>query len=234
MTARRALITGGSRGIGRAVASELNVRGWSLFLVSEHAERVLAAAETMKGVVGTLAVDLGEGDVAAAAVAKAANEKVETLDLLVLAAGIFIEEPLSRVDTKSFRRNMAVNLEANVLLVRELLPLLRKGVRPRIVLIGSTAAYEPYPLVPTYGVAKWALRGFAVNLRRELMSERVGVTFISPGGTLTDMWDGEDLPANRLLEARDIGLAVAALTELSEQAVVDELVVRPILGDLHE
>ena len=104
----------------------------------------------------------------------------------------------------------------------------------KIIIIGSTAAYEPYPLGAIYGVAKWALRGYAVNLRKELMKDYIGVTFISPGGTLTDLWEGEPLPENRLLEPSDIGKLVVAMLSLSNQAVVEEIIVKPMLGDIHE
>ncbi len=66
------------------------------------------------------------------------------------------------------------------------------------------------------------------------MTHNIGVTFISPGGTLTDMWAGVELPKDRLLEADDIGKLVAAIMTLSKQAVVEELIVRPMLGDIHE
>lgn len=228
---RTALITGGSRGIGHAIAAELDKRGWQLFLVAQHAIPA-RATEGFCNITGTVGVDLGEGETAARAVAAAFPG--EALDLLVLDAGIFIEGALGAVDESNYRRNMAVNLDANVLLVKHLLPRLQKGTKARIVIIGSTAAYEAYPLVPTYGIAKWALRGFAVNLRRELVSQGIGVTLLSPGGTLTDMWEGEELPSGRLLEPRDVGLLVAAVVELSSQAVVEEIVVRPMLGDIHE
>jgi NADP-dependent 3-hydroxy acid dehydrogenase YdfG len=231
---RNALITGGSRGIGYAIAGELDRRGWGLFLVGESEERIGAAAKTLRNTIGSVAVDLGGGETAAETVSTNFRHMAASLDLLVLNAGIFIEEALAEVNASTFERNMAVNLNANILLVKHLLSSLRGGRNPRIILIGSTAAYEPYPLVPTYGVAKWALRGFATNLRRELIPERIGVTLLSPGGTLTDMWAGEELEPNRLLEPSDIALLVATITELSEQAVVDELVIRPMLGDIHE
>lgn len=229
-----ALITGASRGIGRAVACELDARGWGILALSRDPTRLHVGTRGLSNVLAQIANDLGAGQSAVESVRKQVAASVEAIDLLVLNAGIFIEGPLSEVDADEFRRNMAVNLEANVFLVKELLPMLRRGSSPRIVIIGSTAAYEAYPLVPTYGVAKWALRGFALNLRRELMTERIGVTFLSPGGTLTDMWAGEDLPPGRLLDPKDIALLVACLAELSEQAVVEELVVRPMLGDIHE
>ena len=231
---RTALVTGASRGIGRAIAEELSRRGWAQFLVAQHPDALSTASSTIANVVGTYAVDLGTGDAAAEAVRRAVEQVAPRLDLLVLNAGIFVEGSLESTDETAFRRNMSVNLDANVFLVKRLIDLLRAGISPRVVLIGSTAAYEAYPLVPTYGIAKWALRGFALNLRSELVSSKIGVTLLSPGGTLTDMWGGEDLPPGRLLEPRDVAIMVAALTDLSPQAVVDELIIRPLLGDIHE
>jgi short-subunit dehydrogenase len=231
---RNALITGASRGIGKAICQELSGRDWNLFLVAQHQDGLTLAASQLANVSGTQAVDLGSGFEAARAVAKRLEAVMSNLDLLVLCAGIFIEESLSSVDEVTFRRNMAVNVDANIYLTRCLLPFLEGGTKPRIIIVGSTAAYEPYPLVPTYGVAKWALRGFAINLRHELMGSRIGVTLLSPGGTLTDMWAGEPMEPNRLLDPHDIAKLIVSITELSEQAVVDEIVVRPILGDIHE
>ena len=231
---RKAVVTGGSRGIGNAIARELDGREWATFLVGEHAESVDSAAAGLRHGLGSIACDLGAGDSAASAVAESVKQNVGAVDLLVLCAGIFIEGTLAEVDERSFRRNLSVNLEANVFLVKHLLPYLRTGFKPRVVIIGSTAAYEPYPAVPTYGVAKWGLRGFAINLRRELRGDAIGVTLLSPGGTLTDMWAGVDLPRNRLLEPLDVARMVAVVTELSEQAVVDEIVMSPMLGDIHD
>ena len=231
---RNVIVTGGTRGIGFAIAKRLDQRGWGVFVVNQDPQRGNTITTTLNNLIGHHAVDLGLGESSALEVTAAVRKKLSTIDLLVLNAGIFIEERLSELNAESFERNMQVNLNGNMFLVKHLLPLLRVGTKPRIVIIGSTAAYEPYPLVPTYGVAKWALRGFAQNLRRELVPDRIGVTFLSPGGTLTDMWAGEDLPPHRLLQPDDIAILVDALTELSEQAVIDELIIRPMLGDIHE
>jgi short-subunit dehydrogenase len=156
------------------------------------------------------------------------------IDLLVLVAGTYTEGTLSEIDFAAFESDLRVNLSSSVLITQKMLPGLRKGKRPKIVIIGSTAAYEDYPLVPSYGVAKWGLRSYASNLRLELREERIGVTFLSPGGTLTDMWEGEELEPGRLLEPSDIARLVRASLTLSPQAVVEELIVRPIEGDIHE
>jgi hypothetical protein len=65
-------------------------------------------------------------------------------------------------------------------------------------------------------------------------SDNIGVTLINPGGTLTDLWEGEELAPNRLLEPSDIGKLISTILTLSPQAVVEELIVRPMLGDFHE
>ena len=155
-------------------------------------------------------------------------------NVLVLNAGIFIEGSLANSPPQDFRETLKINFESIFHTVRLFVDFLRSQPASKVILIGSTAAYEPYPIGPLYGVAKWALRGYAINLRRELMKDGIGVTFLAPGGTLTDLWAGEELPPNRLLEARDIGKLVAAILTLSNQAVVEELVVRPMLGDIHE
>lgn len=230
---KHAVITGGSRGIGLAVAAELDAHGWGVFLVSQHPGPLAAASAQMKNLAGTLAVDLGNGEAAARDVHAAVARVLDSVDLLVLNAGIFLEEPLTQVREEAFRRNMAVNLDANLFLTKHLLPVLRKGERTRIVIIGSTAAYAAYPPGPAYGVAKWALRGLALNLRHELRKERIGVTFLAPGGVLTDMWDADEAPPDRLLQPRDIAVLVTALTELSDQAVIDEIILRPMQGDVN-
>ncbi len=231
---RNVVITGATRGIGLAIARILDQNNWRIFSVNRDIQKIVSLKKEIKNIAGHISIDLGLGESAALKVADAIKGEFSELDLVVLNAGIFIEESLSELNETTYRKNMEVNLNSNIFLVKQLLPLLRNGKKPRIVIIGSTAAYEPYPLVPTYGIAKWALRGYACNLRRELFQERIGVSFLSPGGTFTDMWAGEDLAPNRLLEPNDIAIMVDALTKLSEQAVVDELIIKPMLGDIHE
>lgn len=229
-------ITGGTRGIGLAIAQKLapNVQRMTI-LARDEGRLVAVAKDISKGgtTVNTIQADLADIAQSTRTVSEwAANQS--SLDLVVLDAGTYTEGALLDLPVGDFERDLRINLLANVALVQLLVPLLREGRHPRIVLIGSTAAYEDYPLVPSYGVAKWALRSFASNLRLELRADRIGVSFISPGGTLTDMWEGEEMEPNRLLEASDVAAVVAASLMLSEQAVVEEVIVRPILGDMHE
>lgn len=237
----KGLVTGGTRGIGRAIVEAVVPRLTELTIVARDPGRLEDVRAEISRLNKSCAVDVisaDQADVRAFGAAlrdwrdRAGSTRV--LDFVVLNAGTYTEGDLATIDIDDFRRDMDINLNVNVVAVQELLPCLRLGVRRRVFVIGSTAAYEPYPLVPSYGVAKWGLRSYAANLRVELRRERIGVSFIAPGGTLTDMWEGEDLPPGRLLEPSDLGVLVNACLSLSEQAVVEQLVVVPMDGDIHE
>lgn len=231
-------ITGASRGIGYQIARHLAPHCGKMLLAAKTERNISKAARRLtkesECQFHAFWGDLADGRKTADALKQRLASFTEKLDILVLDAGYYVEGSLAEIGDEDFERNMRVNCMSSHYIVSALLPLLRKSNRARIVIIGSTAAYEPYPLVPTYGIAKWALRGLAVNLRKELMSENIGVTFISPGGTLTDMWADVELPKARLLEPSDIAKLIAATLTLSPQAVVEEIIVRPMLGDMHE
>lgn len=233
-----AFITGASRGIGYAIARCVAPMCSHLLVASKTKANITSAAKRLEKETGCevhpMWGDLAKGRSFADAAKQLVATTTKRVDLLVLDAGYYVEGSLAEIADADFERNMLVNCHSAHYVVSALLPFLKKSPAGKIVLVGSTAAYEAYPLVPTYGIAKWGLRGYAMNLRKELIAQNIGVTFISPGATLTDMWAGVDLPKNRLLEADDIGKLVAATMTLSRQAVVEELIVRPMLGDIHE
>ena len=96
----------------------------------------------------------------------------------------------------------------------------------------SIASLDAYPGGGAYSFSKHALLGFTKNLRQELMAEGIKVTAIIPGAVYTDSWKGSGVPEERIMEADDIAKTVFAATQLSPQAVVDEIIIRPQLGDL--
>jgi NADP-dependent 3-hydroxy acid dehydrogenase YdfG len=229
-------ITGASRGIGFAIAKRLVNKSEILFISSKNQENIEKAANELKSINNSKIFTNYANHENCIEAAKQYGEWIksitESLDLLVLNAGIYVEGSLSGMNNKDFEKIFNINFLANHYIIKELLPIIKQSKLRRIVFIGSTAGYEVYDAVP--GVAKWALRGYAANLRKELMKEHIGVSFIAPGGTLTDMWKDEPIPEKRLLEPDDIAKVVDLITELSEQAVIEEFIVRPILGDIHD
>jgi len=232
-----ACVTGASRGIGLAIAERLAPACSTMFIASKSKAKIQAARARLQAAsrcrYHTYAGDLNKGRQVGEGLKKLVAKQAGKLDLLVLDAGFYMEGGFGGLSDRDFERYMRVNFMSAHYITTSLLPLLRKSGRARIVIIGSTAAYETSPELPTYSVTKWALRGYALNLRRVLMPEGIGVTYIAPGGTLTDMWADDEVPAGRILEPDDIAKLVAALLTLSPQACVEELVLRPVLGDYH-
>lgn len=231
------LITGASRGIGNAIATEVAHRASNLLVTSHYQDSMEKGISNIKqayeGAIFQISIDQAEGVLAARKISEWANQIIDHLDVLILCAGNYFEGTLMSIPDENFQNTMDTNFSFNYHIVKKLYPLLKRSNYTRIVIIGSTAAYGAYS-VPTYSVSKYALRGFAANLRSEFMVENIGVTFVSPGGTLTDMWSDVDVPSNRLLEPTDIAKIVDSIFDLSNQAVVDEIIVRPMLGDYDE
>ena len=231
------LITGGSRGIGNAIARTISHRAQKLLVTSHYPDSLLKGVEQIKqgfnGTVLQYCIDQAEGESAAKELFLWVSENAQHLDALVLCAGNYYEGDIATIPANDFQNTMDTNFTFNYYIIRMLLPLLRQGTNPKIVIIGSTASYSSYS-VPTYSIAKFALRGLATNLRKELMRENIGVTFLSPGGTLTDMWADVEVPPNRLLEPHDIAKLVDSIFDLSPQAVVEEIIIRPMLGEFDD
>lgn len=231
------LITGASRGIGNAIAMAVAHRANNLLVTSHYQDSLEKGINNIKqvydGSIFQISIEQARGAFAAKKVSVWAENIIDHLDVLILCAGNYFEGSLMSIPNEDFQNTMDTNFSFNYYIVKSLYSLLKKSNYTRVVIIGSTAAYGAYS-VPTYSVSKYALRGFAANLRAEFMGENIGVTFVSPGGTLTDMWSDVDVPPNRLLEPTDIAKVVDSIFDLSDQAVVDEIIVRPMLGDYDE
>jgi short-subunit dehydrogenase len=230
------LITGGSRGIGKAIAKELNSNGHNLMLVARNSSNLdKTKGELMESNknVDSFVCEVGSEEEIDKLVSYCSERDFQP-NVLILSAGIFIEGSLTNSNSKDFYETMNVDLYHIYHTVKKFISILKKQENAKIIIIGSTASLEAYPIGALYGVAKWGLKGYSINLRKELMNDNIGVTLINPGGTLTDLWEGEELAPNRLLEPSDIGKLISTILTLSPQAVVEELIVRPMLGDFHE
>lgn len=227
------VITGGSRGIGLAVARELSAAGHELLLTGRTAADLNAAKNKLAGAALIYSVDHAR-DEAPDEIITYMKEQEFHPDVLILNAAAFYDQTRSVVepDASELSRILQTNVVSNYRWVQKLLPYLRQGQYPRIIVIGSTTALRADTSL--YGISKAALRNYVLGLREELKPAGVGVTLIHPGGTFTERRVPDErigIGPDRLLEARDVGQLIAAILTLSPQAVVEELTVRPLLGD---
>lgn len=188
----RAIVTGASSGVGRAVALELARRGVRVLATGRRAERLAALAdEADRGSVGPMIH--ASGDVTSSDFRRhlvdVANARLGGLDLVVAAAGSGAIGRFRDASPDTLAGIMDVDCIAPAELVRAALPALRDGRDPAIALVGSILGYHPLPLHAEYCAAKAALRSLAGTLRLELAEDGVGVLLASLGPTESEFWD---------------------------------------------
>lgn len=228
------LITGGSQGIGLAIAKELYEKGHELFLVAKDKKRLKQAISGFPCRVSGLSCDLGDSGQIEGLIAQTKQAGFYP-DAIILNAAAFGSPNRSVIQPppEELKELFDINVIANYQLVRGFLEALSSSQYPRIIVIGSTASTRTDD-GSLYGISKWALKSYAYFLRNELKSQGIGVTLLNPGGTFTEKRvPNEKTPAGRLLNARDIAILVTAILSLSPQAVVEEINVRPMLGDTY-
>ncbi|MGH8617307.1 MAG: SDR family oxidoreductase [Burkholderiales bacterium] len=189
LTDARILLTGAGSGIGRACALRLAQRGARLALLGRDAARladVQRAVEAAGGRACTLVFDLASDDGHSALVAEAA-QRLDGLDIVINNAGVGGFGAFETADPADLRRLVQTNLLAPMLLVRAALPLLLARPRARIVNIGSAFGSIAFAYFAAYSASKFGLRGFSEALRRELADTFVGVTYVAPRTTRTEL-----------------------------------------------
>ncbi|UYZ64580.1 SDR family oxidoreductase [Hymenobacter weizhouensis] len=231
------VVTGGSKGIGRALVGRFLQAGYPVVTCARSGADLEALHQAMRAALPDAVLHTLPADLSQQAEARRFTDFVQSLgsvDVLINNTGSFLpgrlqDEPQ---DGSQLRQMLAVNLLSAYDVTLALLPGLLAQGAGHIFTICSTASITPYPNGGSYGIAKHALLGFTKNLREELKDQGIRVTAVLPGATLTASWEGVDLPAERFIRAEDVAEAVFATYSLSPQAVVEELLIRPQLGDL--
>jgi short-subunit dehydrogenase len=153
-------------------------------------------------------------------------------DIVVNNAGIYLPGNCIDEEEGFMERMMALNFYSAYHLSRSLVPHMIKASKGHIFNICSVASLKAYPGGGGYSISKFALDGLSQNLRHELTPHGIKVTAVFPGAVFTDSWGDFDNSQLRIMEADDIAKMILAASKLSAQAVVEEIIIRPQLGDL--
>jgi len=215
-----ALVTGGSSGIGLAIARMLAEEGYALTLAGRKLERLEAAREGLDAAI--VQANVGDEDDCVRVVA----EHVELhggLDVLVNSAGIGIAGTVGDTTTKAWDLQQAVNLRGAFLVTREALPYLR-ATKGYVVNLASIAGTVPTPGLAAYGATKAALIGLTRTLAREEADSGVRATALCPGFVDTRMAAWTGIPGDEMIAPEDCAEIVRALLRLSQYARVPVVV----------
>jgi short-subunit dehydrogenase len=231
-----AVITGASRGIGKTLAQLFALHGYNLLLCAKTESHLLQTIEELKTTYPTISVDGQAMDISKKEGATMFGEWVlanaDSVDVLINNTGTFIQGNVSDEPDGALETMLEVNLYSAYHTTRAILPKMKAQKSGHIFTICSIASLAAYPGGGAYGISKYALLGFTRNLRAELKEHGIKVTAVIPGAVYTDSWKGSGVAESRIMETEDLAKMIFAATQLSPQAVVEDIVLRPQLGDL--
>ena len=230
------IITGASRGLGKAMAERFAAGGCHLALIARDEKRLEAVqAELETRYPGTrvqcFPVDMSK-EAEVLSLGRGLVEAGLDIDVLINNAGQFLPGSVHDEPQGVLEQLMAVNLYGAYHLTRQLLPAMMARRSGHIFNICSVASFKAYPNGGAYSITKYALAGFSANLREELKPYNIKVTTVYPGAAYTDSWAGSGVDPQRIMSAADVAEMVYTASRLSPQATVEEILLRPQLGDL--
>ena len=249
---RLAWIPGGSRGIGFSVASRLLSEGYNVALSGRDplrlSEAVRALSEatagpqeasaghgaTQRGAVRAIPCDVSDEASVTAAYAAILEAFGAAPDVLVNSAGISPWSSFTETTIEEFDRVIATNTRGLFLATRAVLPAMYERQHGTIIQILSIAATKAFRNGAAYVASKFAAHGFTNALREEVREHGVRVVSVLPGATETELWDPEMRRTHhgRMLQPEDVAEAIHDALSLPERALIEEIVLRPIGGDL--
>lgn len=230
------LITGASQGIGAAIARTFaaELKGVRLALVARNAKNLRAVAAVCRQLGAEAEVYPCDTSNAAAVtkLGRAVTKRFGAVDVLVNNAGKFHAAPFLRTAVKDFDALFAANLRSVFLVSRVFVPAMVKRGRGDVFNMGSIASVKALPGMASYSAAKFGVLGLTRVMREELKPHGVRVCCVMPGATASPSWDGTGVSPGRLMPAEDVARAFVDIYRLSRNAVVEEIILRPQLGDL--
>jgi len=236
------IITGASRGLGRATAERFAAHGHDLYLTSMSETGLYKSMESLMLAYPGIDIKAKPFDLSEKRQAQdfgkwvlkelAKREKNNTIDVLINNAGQFLPGSVYNEEDDVLEKMIGINLYSAYHLTRILLPSMIRQKSGHIFNMCSIASFQAYANGGSYSISKFALAGFSKNLREEMKPHGIKVTAVYPGAAYTDSWAAAGIESERLMSAEDIAGMIYAASQLSVRACVEEIVLRPQLGDL--
>lgn len=229
------IITGASKGMGKAIAGKFAEQGYTLLLCARNAVTLEATADELQqkypqSTIHFRATDMSDYNEVAAFGDWCLG--IGAPDILVNNTGQYKPGSILTEPEGTLMDLMQVNLFSAYHLTRIIAPAMISEKKGHIFNICSIASLNAYPNGGAYSISKFALLGFSKNLREELKPHHVKVTAVMPGAVYTESWYGSGIDQQRIMEVKDIANLIFSAANLSPQACVEDIIIRPQLGDL--
>lgn len=221
------VITGASRGIGKTLADIFHQHGHRVVICSRDELKWDALPAEIIKFKCDISIKSDVKDFATFVL-----KTFDKVDVLINNGGVFIPRKLTEEDDSVLPHLIETNLYSAYFLTKALLPNFISNQNGFIFNMCSVASLQAYPSGGSYSISKFALLGFSKALREELKEYNIKVTSVLPGATYTDSWAETDLPKSRFGKAEDVAKLVYDITQLSSFSVVEDIVIRPQLGDI--
>lgn len=231
-----AVVTGATKGIGKAIVELLANEGFSIWFCARNETEVLAMQQWLedqhqKSTFWGVACDLGTQE-GREQMHKSLHGHLPHIDILVNNTGRFLPGGIITEAPGTLELQVETNLYSAYHATRAAFPLMQKSKAPHIFNMCSTASITAYVNGGSYAITKFGLLGMSKVLREELKPFQIKVTAILPGATKTASWEGTDLPDSRFMTAKDVASALWACYSMGPSAVVEEILMRPLPGDI--
>jgi len=229
------IITGASKGLGKAIAEQFATRGHTLLLCARNEKKLAQTAQEIIAAYPGCCVYTKRVDMSVKEEVIAFGKwsmGYGAADILVNNAGQFLPGNVYNEEEGMLEKMIHTNLYSAFHLTRTVLPKMIEKRAGHIFNICSIASLQAYRNGGTYSISKFALLGFSKNIREELKPYNIKVTSVMPGAVYTDSWSGSGVDPKRIMEAADVAKMIYAASRLSPQACVEEIVMRPLSGDL--
>ena len=221
-----AVVSGGTKGIGRAISELFLEQGMKVYISSRTKDNNFSH-DNLVQFEADLSAKVGVNDFA-----DFIKTKETQVDILVNNVGVFVPGSLMDEEDGMFELQLDTNLASTYHLTRALISEVRKSDNGYIYNICSTASITPYMNGGSYCISKYAQLGFTKVLREELKPEKIRVSAVLPGATMTNSWSGTDLPTDRFIQPSAIAKLIWAAYQLPSNTVMEEILVRPMDGDI--
>ena len=233
---RLVIVTGGTKGIGKACVERFLEEGCDVITCSRDEKDLLSLHQELKVRFSSSALyyqvaDLSDRQSVSDFIAFIHSFK-RPIEALINNTGVFIPGQVHNETEGTLEKTIETNVYSAYHLSRGVLPNMMEQKRGHIFNMCSTASIVGYPNGGSYCISKFALYGMSKVLREEMKPHGIKVTAILPGATLTNSWAGTDLPTDRFMDSKDVAEAIWSTFSLSPRTVVEEILIRPQLGDI--